>query len=514
MSLFGGPSVDWLRRRSEQLNYSATEEELNIYKALIHHSLEDYAALWNMNEEVEGLEFPRGPAFRPQPQDNPLNAWYYKCGIGGAEEGVLAGKTVAIKDNVFVAGVPLMNGSRALEGFVPTSDATIVKRILRCGGKILGKATCEDLCLSGGSYVTTYGPVRNPWAKAHSAGGSSSGSAALVANKDVDVAIGGDQGGSIRIPASCCGIVGLKPTWGLVPYTGIVPIETSLDHAGPMARTVEDCAALLEAVAGFDEHRDGRQPSTGFVCPRYTQDLKAPLDNIKVGILREGFDGCEEEVVTAVKTAIVAMKESGAFTSFQEVSIPMHSEGGHIWSAIGIQGVGDQMIGGAAAGIATSGAQSWQLSEKLWQGLRSTGPSLSHNVKFINLMAAFVQEQYGPAVYAKGQKMALALRKKYDEALSKVDVLLMPTLPQLPCSLPSKETTLDEAIGNSLAPIKNTAPFDFTHHPAITVNAGFAGKAGLPVGLMLVGRGWEDSQLLRVAKAAEAALAKLQTRHL
>src|SRR5918911_2761076 len=162
------------------------------------------------------------------------NAWYWRCEIHGAPEGPLAGKTVAIKDNVCVAGVPMMNGSATLEGYVPEVDATVVTRILDAGGTILGKAVCEDLCFSGGSFTPHTGPVLNPRDPFRQAGGSSCGSAALVAAGDVDLATGGDQGGSIRIPSCWSGIVGHKPTHGLVPYTGVFPIELTLDHAGPM----------------------------------------------------------------------------------------------------------------------------------------------------------------------------------------------------------------------------------------------------------------------------------------
>ncbi len=167
---------------------------------------------------------------------------------------------MAIKDNVCVAGVPMMNGSATLEGYVPEVDATIVTRTLDAGATIVGKAVCEDLCFSGGSHTAATGPVLNPRAPGRSAGGSSCGSAALLAAGEVDLAIGGDQGGSIRMPAGWCGVVGHKPTYGLVPYTGVFPIELTLDHTGPMAATVADVALYLEVLAGADG-LDPRQPS-------------------------------------------------------------------------------------------------------------------------------------------------------------------------------------------------------------------------------------------------------------
>ena len=161
-----------------------------------------------------------------------------------------------MKDNIAVAGLPMMNGSATVEGFVPRRDATVVTRLLAAGATIAGKAVCEDLCFSGGSHTSRTGPVRNPWDRSRSAGGSSSGSAALVAAGQADLALGGDQGGSIRIPSAFCGTVGHKPTYGLVPYTGAFPIENTLDHLGPITRTVRDAALLLGVLAG----RDGLDP--------------------------------------------------------------------------------------------------------------------------------------------------------------------------------------------------------------------------------------------------------------
>ena len=196
---------------------------------------------------------------------NDLGAWYVRTDITSeAATGPLAGRTVAIKDNICVAGVPMMNGSAALDGFVPSRDATVVTRVLQAGARITGKAVCEDLCFSGGSHTSRTGPVRNPWDRARTAGGSSSGSAALVAAGLADLAIGGDQAGSVRIPSSFCGVVGHKPTHGLVPYTGAFPIENTIDHLGPITRTVTDAALLLGVLAGPDglDHRQLRVPES------------------------------------------------------------------------------------------------------------------------------------------------------------------------------------------------------------------------------------------------------------
>jgi amidase len=194
---------------------------------------------------------------------------------------------VAIKDNTAVAGVPMMNGAGTMEGYTPLRDATVVSRVLAAGATITGKAVCEDLCFSGGSHTSQTGPVRNPWDETRSAGGSSSGSAALVMAGIVDVATGGDQGGSVRIPSAYSGTVGHKPTWGLVPYTGAFPIEATIDHVGPITRTVADAALVLNVIAGPDGH-DPRQPRD-LVPDDYLAALTRDASGLRVGVVTEGF---------------------------------------------------------------------------------------------------------------------------------------------------------------------------------------------------------------------------------
>ena len=194
---------------------------------------------------------------------------------------------MAIKDNVCVAGVPMTNGASTLEGYVPDIDATIVTRILDAGGTIVGKTVCEYFCFSGGSHTSSTGPVHNPRKMGYSAGGSSSGSGAVVAAGEVPMAIGGDQGGSIRMPAAYCGIYGMKPTHGLVPYTGIMPIELTIDHTGPMTATVEDNALLLEVLAGPDG-LDPRQYGPA-QTEHYTAALGKGASGLRIAVVPEGF---------------------------------------------------------------------------------------------------------------------------------------------------------------------------------------------------------------------------------
>src|SRR4029077_14589202 len=270
----------------ESLGMTMSKERVGEFISLMDGSFAAYDIVDQMPDEIPVVKYPRTPGYRPSAEENTLNAWYVKTDIPGAPSGKLAGKTVAIKDNVCVAGVPMMNGSSTLKGYTPDVDATIVTRILDAGGTIVGKTHCEHFCLSGGSHTNSTGLVHNPHRHGYSAGGSSSGSAAALVAGEVDMAIGGDQGGSIRMPAAYCGVYGMKPTHGLVPYTGIMPIEITLDHVGPMTSNVADNALLLEVLAG----EDGLDPRQYNVkTDAYTKALGGGAKGLKIGVVKEGF---------------------------------------------------------------------------------------------------------------------------------------------------------------------------------------------------------------------------------
>jgi amidase len=210
------PTHEEMAQVARELGMHMPAAEIDTYLGLMEGAVAAYTALELAPDELPLVEYARTPGYQPPPDENRLNAWYVKSRIEGAASGPLKGKTFAIKDNVCVAGVPMMNGASTLQGYVPDVDATVVTRILDAGGTILGKSHCEYFCFSGGSHTGALGPVSNPRRPGYSAGGSSSGSAALVASGEVDMAIGGDQGGSIRIRSTYCSTVGMKPTHVLV----------------------------------------------------------------------------------------------------------------------------------------------------------------------------------------------------------------------------------------------------------------------------------------------------------
>jgi amidase len=493
------PTPEQLQEISDSYNLNLSDADVESFLGLIDATLASYARLDRLVEPAPEVRYPRSGGHRPEPEENPLNAWYWRCSIQGAEGGPLSGKKIAIKDNVCVAGVPMMNGTATLEGYVPEADATIVTRILDAGGEIVGKTVCESLCFSGGSHTSDTGPVLNPHDHSRSAGGSSSGSAALVVAGGCDMAIGGDQGGSIRIPSSWCGAYGLKGTHGLVPYTGVFPIEITLDHTGPIAATVEDVALLLSAVAG----EDGLDPRQKDVkTADYLEDLDGGVEGMKIGVLAEGFDWpdlSEEDVDEAVQEASRAFGGLGA--RVEEVSVPLHRDGIHVWNGIAIEGATALMVDGNSMGTNWKGHYTTSLLDAYARGRIVRADDLSETVKLTVLLGRYLQDRYHGRYYAKAQNLGRKLAAAYDTALESYDLLLLPTLPMKATLIPAPDAPREEVVQRALEMIYNTCPFDVTGHPAMNVPCSLSD--GLPVGAMLVGRKWDEAKILKAARAFE-----------
>ena len=317
---------------------------------------------------------------------------------------MLAGKTVAVKDNICVAGVPMMNGSRVLEGYVPEIDATVVTRVLEAGGTIAGKAACEDLCFSAGSHTCATGPIRNPHNPEHSTGGSSGGSAALVAAGEVDMALGGDQGGSIRTPSCWCGVYGLKPTWGLVPMTGGMPISYSVDHCGPMCGSTENVARLLTAIAGPDGYDPRTTIAGSRTIWRARQGREGDENRGDEGRLRPR--GERPDTDEKVRAAIAEFRTLGA--TVEEVSVPMHYDGPHIWTAIILEGAAEMMIKGYAMGNNWPGYYGTSLREAFARGWQSRPDDVSETVKLVLLLGEYMHRHYHNRYHAKAQNLRVS----------------------------------------------------------------------------------------------------------
>lgn len=491
------PTQEEIREYAEQHHIDLTDEEVEDFAAIIPETLAGYERLDELADYTPNVEYTdRVPGYRPDTEEDPLNAFVTKCNVKGADSGLLEGYEVGLKDNVNLAGVEMTLGSELFEGYVPATDATVVTRLLDAGATVTGKLNMEDMAFSGSGELSATGPVLNPRAPNYIAGGSSSGSAAAVGNDDVDIAIGGDQGGSIRIPASWSGIVGHKPTHTLVPNTGVVSLGRLFDHTGPMCSTVEDCARVLTVIAG----KDGLDPRQGKVPTEdYLDVLSDDLSDVTVGIVEEGFghEVSELSVDKTVRDAVSSFEDAGAEVT--EVSIPMHLDGLPIWNAIGLEATA-ATVDTEGVGHYGKGFYDTQMADAFGQARRAHANDYVTTLKLTLVLGQYLSDEYGGHYYAKAQNLSRKLTEKYNEALANVDVLAMPTTPQTAYEI-NEDISRVEGIDRALNMLNNTAPFDVTGHPAISVPAGTAN--GLPVGLMMVGERFDDATVLSSAHAFE-----------
>ncbi len=488
-----------LQAISDRWGLGLQNDQISTFQALIAGALGSYEHVDHMYE-VSKPQSPVRESYRPDDADNELGAWYHRCDIQEQNEGPLAGSTFAIKDNTAVAGVPMMNGSRIVEGYTPTIDATVVRRILDAGGRILGKAACEDLCFSGASHTCALGPIRNPWDTTKTAGGSSGGSGALVAAGEVDMAIAADQGGSIRMPSAWTGTCGIKPTFGLVPYTGAYPIEWTIDHIGPIARNMIDLATFLTVIAGPDgnDPRQGQAPDG----VDYTQDLEFGIAGLKVGIVAEGFgwEGVSDEASDAlVEAEARRLAEAGAVV--ETFSMPPHRDAIHIWNVIATDGAMWQMIRGNGYGMNYRGLFDPEQIEHSKQGWETRAEEISETLRFVILCAEYSIGRNGGGAYARASNVRNQINTAVDKALETYDVLCYPTLPFPAKEIPSGDAPIEEYVARALEMIPNTCVSNVTGNPDLTVPV--AGGQGMPVGMSFVGRQWDEAKLLRVGRAYE-----------
>jgi amidase len=491
------PTAEDILEISRNLGLGVSPTDARFYAEVVGTSLGNYDVVARLASQGQiappvGREY-----FTPAKEDNTNNAWHVRSRIQTQTTGKLAGRTIAIKDSIPVAGLPMLAGANIFEGYVPDFDAEVVKRILNAGGTIAGKAHCEYLCFSGSSHTSVAGVISNPWDESRSTGGSSSGCAALVATGEVDMAIGADQAGSIRMPASFSGIVGLKPTYGLVPYTGVPSLDASFDHVGPMTANVSDAALLLSVIAGpdgVDARQQGVEPAD------YDTALTQGVKGMRIGILKEAFEvpGSDPLVSQKVHQAAKVLEKLGA--TVVEVSAPMHLHGLDIWTTVGWTGMTETAIKTNGFGIMRN--DHYPVSLMKWvhehgAGIDQAPPS----IKLFFFISEYARRHIGCVGYGNGINAARILRTQYDEALKHVDLLLMPTTPMTATALPDAATSIEQELKTSHPMAMNTAPFDMTHHPALSLPCG--GVEGMPVGLMLVGRHYEESAIFRAAKAYE-----------
>lgn len=453
--------------------------------------------------------FPRTNVRLPSDEEQAFgHAWAHRFTLKGdrSKNSILSSKTVCVKDCIAVAGVPQFFGSDAFPAWTPKTDATVVTRALEAGADIIGTATCENFCNSTASFTSAQGIVENPHQAGYSAGGSTSGGAALVSGGHVDIAIGTDQGGSIRVPASLCGCVGFKPTHGLVPYTGITSGDQIDDHAGPLARSVGEVAACLDAIAGYDGIDDRSLGSAAHRSFQFSQALAQDtgrLDGVRVGVLIEGYqnDLVQPGVRQQFLHAVEKLASLGA--QVEEVSMPLHKEGASIWTI-------QQRISGASGIIGhANGRRGLYLPEFEQARLPWTPPNFSKlfpSTKNTVINGLYLMDKF-PGLYGKTVNIGRRISDSYEGAFKTFDVIVMPTTPFVAPRHGSRDSVLG-SFEPTIGMTTNTAIFNVTGHPALSLPVGRApavenSSVLLPVGMQIVGGLWQEKKILRVASAWE-----------
>lgn len=514
--MYERPDVDALIETGKALGFTLSREEASVYRKYLLNQLASFDSflteerLEECGPSVTYAARERG--YRPSRAEDPYNAWLWKCRIEGASEGLLAGKTVSFKDHTAVAGIPCTFGSYALENYVPDFDATTASRVLAAGGTIIGKNMMNGLAggKAYGGNTGDYGRPLNPHNPDHLTGGSSAGSGAALANGEVDISFGGDQGGSIRIPAAWCGVVGLKPTFGLVSHFGVgFGSEPSIDYTGPMARKVEDAAAALQAVAGYDG-LDARQDRTVPASYDALSTLEEGVAGLKIGIVEEAFDKLtQEDVSAAVFAAADVFNKLGAQVS--KVSVPEHLIARRIGSMAGPEGVRSIFDSGFAGAFARTYYPT-SLVTAIGKMNRHSAGALPASKKLSLLVSEYSRRSFYGAVYAKGHNVRKGVIAGVDAALSQYDVLLTPTCPTVAGKwVPPGDNELEAELSqaNNQIPAvrirnRDTRPYNYTGHPALSIPCGKSD--GLPIGLQMIGRFYDDALLLRAAYAYQESV--------
>ncbi|KAH7325811.1 amidase signature domain-containing protein [Stachybotrys elegans] len=548
--------LDDLRELANKLNISIDDDEVaNDYLRLLW----SFEGILNQVEDGEDYIHPAlqpqavSPSreyTRPTSEENPINAWSHCCSFRSTApaDARLQGRTLAIKDNISVGGLPTTLGAPASiasrDGVYKESpvDATIVSRLLAAGATIKGTTTCEFYCASPLSFTSATGPVHNPRLRGYTAGGSSSGSAALVAahglaepnavlGETVELSVGTDQGGSVRIPASFNGIYGLKPTHGLIPYTGAASMSPMIDHLGVFAPTVDDIAVLLEVSAGYDgidPRMTPESPLLGSVKPYsemlagFRQQLAQGLDlgrKWRIGLVTESFavPGVSPDVRDTVREAAKAFFAAAGATVV-DISIPMHTEGPLIWTASTRPSMSSWLCQGKPTGhlsyLPPHFQSKWPLSKEDFDCITALNPALGNIV----LSEVFAQTKAPAWIEAKADRKAFQLRAAYDKALESVDVLITPCAPTIatpnPASVDSDGAAIPilERLQPAIGVISNTCPFNVSGHPAMSVPCGSSSHpehpdVELPIGMQIVGKRWADEDVLYAAALFETGRA-------
>jgi len=414
----------------------------------------------------------------------------------GESPGLLAGVPIAIKDNLCVNGTRTTCASKMLENFTANYDATVIERLRAAGAVFLGKTNLDEFAMGSSTENSAFFTTKNPWDLTRIPGGSSGGSAAAVASRMAPLALGSDTGGSIRQPAALCGVVGLKPTYGLVSRFGLVAFASSLDQIGPLASTVEDAALLLQVIAGYDD-RDST--SVHQPIPNYLQSLGTGVKGLRVGLPKEYFiEGMDPEVERAVQDAVRVLESLGA--RVEEISLP-HTDAG--LSVYYVLAPSEASANLARFDGVRYGHRSQKAENLLQQYERSRDEGFGPEVKRRIILGTYaLSSGYYDAYYLKAQKARTLIKQDFDRAFEKVDILVTPTSPT--AAFRSGEKS-DDPLQMYLSDVF-TISCNLAGLPGISVPCGFT-SSGLPIGLQLLGRPFDEERVLSSAAAYEAATA-------
>ncbi|SDY58669.1 Asp-tRNA(Asn)/Glu-tRNA(Gln) amidotransferase subunit GatA [Tindallia californiensis] len=414
----------------------------------------------------------------------------------GEKTGALAGVPLAVKDNICTEGIPTTCASKMLENFIPPYNATVVQKIYEADGIMIGKTNLDEFAMGSSTESSVFQTTRNPWDLDRVPGGSSGGSAAAVAAETVPLALGSDTGGSIRQPAAFCGVVGIKPSYGLVSRYGLIAFASSLDQIGPMTKNVEDCAIALDVIAGFDQ-KDSTSRKID-LAGSYTEGLHQSLKGVKVALPVEyQQEGLDKEINKVLENTVRELTSLGAVV--EKVSLPHSSVGLSAYYMISSAEASSNLarFDGIRYGHRTDRMEN---IEDLMVYSRSEG--FGQEVKRRIMLGTYaLSSGYYDAYYQKAQKIRCKIREQYSRIFEKYDAVLGPVSPYLPFRQGEK---MDDPLAMYLGDVY-TVDVNMSGLPAISLPGGFT-EAGLPVGMQLIGNHFEEKRLFQIAYQLEKSL--------
>ncbi len=507
------PTLDQIREIGNWMYLDMSDEEAKTYQDIIAAALPVIDRVDDLPQPRFEIKYPRTPGYRPTEEEDPFNVFVTRCEIKGAPTGKLAGKKVAVKDNIAVAGVPMTNGNRSMTDVIPDFDAVVVERLLDAGATIVGKLNQDDFSFAGTSETSNFGAVRNPLNPDYSPGGSSSGEGAALRLGYADIALGVDQAGSARIPAAWTGTCCMKATHGLVPSFGIHYIDHTLDFVCPAAKTIERVALALEVIGGTDP-RDPQWVRGPIKTDDYTKALKTDVSGLKIGIIKEAFGTsvAEEGVDEAALAVTRELKKAGAEVG--EASVPIWLDSWNIWLALFAAPV-SVMFESNEQGFFHDGYATPTLAQALGTKRRLWSNDLPPLYKAFLILGFYLRRDYDNVHFAKSQNLRHVLRAQMNEALDEYDVLVTPSTPNRPPKLMEERPTVDgwveRILGVANAYAVTTSPADITGHPALVMPCGIDDN-NLPFSVQFIGKHWAENTLFRVGYTYEAMIQDLYKR--